>query len=72
MNKKTARCLTGGFLHSMTSMFVIGKEFIIGKISKRKIYCRMDGRTHRFLEVIEMRFRFLDTFAMNVLKKTCK
>ena len=53
-------------------MFVIGYDFIIGKVSKKKIYYRIDVWTNRFLEVIEMRFHFLDTFAMNVLKKTCK
>ncbi|WP_227956447.1 hypothetical protein [Streptococcus sanguinis] len=38
MNKKTARCLTGGFLYSMTSMLVLVQEFILGKVSKRKIH----------------------------------
>ena len=58
MNKKTARCLTGGFLHSMTIMFVIGLEFVIGKISKSQIYYTIIARDTGFLEAIETRFYF--------------
>ena len=58
MNKKTARCLTGGLLHSMTSILALVQEFIIDKVSKRKIYCRWMARHTGFLEAIETRFYF--------------
>ena len=38
MNKKTARCLMGGLLHSMTTILVLVQEFIIDKVSKCKIH----------------------------------
>ncbi|WP_260469334.1 hypothetical protein [Streptococcus sanguinis] len=43
MNKKTARCLTGGFLHSMTTILVLVQEFIIDKVSKGQVYYGIDG-----------------------------
>ena len=58
MNKKTARCLTGGLLHSMTSILALVQEFIIDKVSKRKIHYMILARHTVFLEAIETRFYF--------------
>lgn len=58
MNKKTARCLTGGLLHSMTSILALVQEFIIDKVSKSKIHYMILVRHTGFLEAIEMRFYF--------------
>lgn len=58
VNKETARCLTGGFLHSMTSILVLVQEFIIDKLSKRKTHYTIIARDTGFLEAMEMRFYF--------------
>ena len=58
MNKKTARCLTCGRLHSMTSILALVQEFIIDKVSKRKIHYMILARHTGFLEAIETRFYF--------------
>ena len=58
MNKKTARCLTGGLLHSMTSILALVQEFIIDKVSKRKIHYMILARHTGFLEAIGTGFYF--------------